>query len=112
MNDKLKQIGAGAFAEICELLKAGDQDATRDSALSVEVRSCWTTPGAPMEADEYMILITTGGPAVRVTGALGRYGAPASAWLEVQDWGTPWERYLPADAETLLDYASHFYFGE
>ena len=101
---------AGAYAEICALLE--NEDAVCESALSVEVRSGWTTPGAPMAADEYMILITTGGPAVRVTGALGRYGEPASAWLEVQDWGTPWERYLSADAETLLDYVNHFYFGE
>jgi hypothetical protein len=92
-----------------------DQDEARqrieEDALSVEVRSGWTTPGEEMEAEEFNILLTTGGPAVRIRGELDG-SEPRRAWLEVQDWGKPWTEYVPADQDTLLAYASCFFFGE
>jgi hypothetical protein len=39
-------------------------------------------------------------------------GEPHRAWLEVQDWGTPWTRYFDIEQDTLLAYARCFYFGE
>lgn len=85
--------------------------AIQDDALSVEVRSGWTTPGEPLTAEEYCLLLTTGGPAVRIVGDIDR-GEPTSARLEVQDWGKPWTEYFPADSDTLLTYARCFFFGE
>ena len=38
-------------------------------------------------------------------------GEPSRAWLEYQDWGTPWTRFYDADQSTLLAYASHFIGG-
>jgi hypothetical protein len=93
-----------------------DQDEAQqridEDPLSVEVRSGWHCPGGEMEAAEYQILLTTGGPAVRIIGGIGLHGEPSSAWLEVQDWGKLWTQYFSADQDTLLRYVSCFYFGE
>lgn len=86
-----------------------------EDPLSVEVRSDWHTPGGDSEATEYMILLCTGGPAVRVTGDLGSYSQPKTATIEYQDWFTPWERLVPLTDEehdALLTFAQQFFFGE
>jgi hypothetical protein len=106
--------------ELAELqATAGDcadrEDAERriyEDALSVEVRSGWTPRGYTLTAEEFCILISTGGPAVRIRGELDEHLVPRRAWLEVQDWGTPWSQYFDASQETLLTYARCFYYGE
>ena len=82
-----------------------------ESPLSVTVRSGWETSPHGLTAEEYMILLTTGGPALRITGDLNEYNEPETATLEYQDWGTPWTEYREAKEETLLEYARRFYFG-
>jgi predicted phage gp36 major capsid-like protein len=124
------------YAEIVEMLKelksANDDreypisreendriDAARqrihESVLSVEVRDGWRAPGGEIgpngNAEEYQILLTTGGPALRLYGQLGQYGEPETAELQYQDWGTPWTRY-PSPQGDLLRFAQCFYFGE
>lgn len=108
----------------------------QESPLSVQVRSGWHTPGdAPTMPSEYEILLTTGGPGLRIVGELDEYDEPASATLEWQDWGTPWTTYQPTisrkiregkigeyeidegqlvpNAEAiLLSFARHFYYGD
>ncbi|PYB68546.1 hypothetical protein DMB44_04220 [Thermoplasma sp. Kam2015] len=78
-----------------------------EAPLSVLVRSDWYSPGEiPPEAVEYMILLTTGGPAVQLIGTLDK-GSPDSVQLQYQDWGTPWCDY-PLDKESseiLLEFA-------
>jgi len=93
--------------------EAAHQVITED-ALSVEVRSDWHNPGQKGEDTDYLILLCTGGPAVRITGSLDQYGQPASAILEYQDWFTPWTEYFTkgSEREALLSYARCFYFGE
>ena len=106
--------------ELAELEKAAgdvaDQDEAReriqDDALSAQVRSGWADPGADLTAEEFELLLTTGGPAVRIVGELNGHKEAASARMEVQDWGKPWTEYLAADADTLLTYAGAFFFGE
>jgi hypothetical protein len=92
-----------------------DEDAARDNIqedpLEVQVRSDWTSPGETLEVSEFMILLCTGGPAVRIVGELDR-GEPCRAWLEYQDWGTSWTRYFEASSATLCEYADNFFFGE
>lgn len=100
-----------------------------ESALSIEVRSSWYAPGqyvgesADTKPAEYRILLTTGGPALQLTGSLTEYGEPETAELEHQDWGAPWTRSFPyihtrdgvewdVYQETLLAFARCFYFGE
>ena len=90
--------------------------------LSVQVRSDWHAPGDNGESAEYEILLTTGGPALRIIGKLGRWNEPENARLEWQDWGTPWTELHPSEYRAdlkaseadalLLSFACHFYFGE
>jgi hypothetical protein len=125
-----QQKAKGWMREICRMmcqhqaaLEENDEDEIdkieaeiRESALSVVVRSAWHAPGSEIvEPVEYQILLTTGGPALRIVGDLNRYKEPANARFEMQDWGVPW-REVPdltdEDHEILLDFASQFYFGE
>lgn len=112
-------------AEELEELEAAAGDCTdRDDAerriledaLSVEVRSGWHAPGdeegsAP---SEFRILLCTGGPTVQIRGELDQYGEPCRAWLEYQDWFTPWKERVnrEGDQEALIEHANRFYFGE
>lgn len=105
--------------ELAELVDAaGDceseeeaRERIQDDPLSVEVRSDWANPGEELTPGEFCILLCTGGPAVRIVGELNR-GEPCRAWLEYQDWGTPWTQYFGASSDTLCQYAAHFFFGE
>ena len=84
-----------------ELERAADLDGgdgplerIHEGVLSVEVRSPWINPAdyhnSANKPAEYCILLTTGGPALRLVGELGEYGEPTTALLEYQDWFTPW----------------------
>lgn len=91
-------------------------DAIQEDPLSIEVRGPWFIPGnvgADTRPEEFNILLCTGGPAVRIMGILDN-GEPTKAWIEYQDWGTPWTEYrLTSDEEeTVLAYCRCFYFGE
>lgn len=88
------------------------REAIMNDALTVEVRSGWTDAYDDLQAEEFKILISTGGPAVQIRGDLDEHKEPRRAWLEVQDWGTPWTQYFATDHETLLTYARCFYYGE
>lgn len=111
-----EQVAAVRAAE-----EACDDDDIREqileSPLSIEVRSGWYCPGAEGKErapEEYRILLSTGGPASQIVGALGIYGEPETARLEVQDWGTPWVELTLSDedAVSLLAWVSVFWFGE
>lgn len=99
-----------ALADGCEDYDSAEQRIQEDP-LEITVRSDWTALGQTLEASEFCILLCTGGPAVRIVGELDR-GQPVRAWIEYQDWGTPWTQYFGADQDVLIRYASMFYFGE
>ena len=82
--------------------------------LEVEVRSDWHNPGEKESPGEYYILLSTGGPATRITGDLDEHGSPSSARIECQDWFTPWTYVSTSteEDEALVKFAQHFYFGE
>lgn len=90
----------------------------RESPLSIEVQSEWHVPGENNDKpSKYMILLTTGGPALRIIGDLDNYCQPESAELEWQDWGTPWttiwnHEETSIDEDVLLQYASYFWYGD
>jgi hypothetical protein len=88
------------------------EEQSREQPLSVEVRNGWHTPGEQDEdgPEEFCILLSTGGPALRIRGELS-HGEPDRCWLEHQDWGTPWTRFYDADREALLWFAGLFWFG-
>ena len=70
-------------------------EAIESAPLSIQVCSGWARPGAPLKAEEYEILLSTGGPALRIIGDLDDGGMPCGWVLQWQDWGTPWTRYAP-----------------
>jgi hypothetical protein len=89
------------------------REMVQEDALDVQVREGWHELGEDPERTQFRILITTGGPALRLVGVLEGY-EPDSAGLEHQHWGTPWTEYFPAHGDdcTLVWYASQFYFGD
>ena len=93
-----------------------DEDSAREeienSPLSVQVRSGWHSPGEDGEDEEFEILLTMGGPALRILGELNEYREPDRAWLQYQEWGIPWTQYFDVEQETLLAFCRCFYFGE
>ena len=88
------------------------REMVQEDPLEVQIREDWHGIGEAAEVAEYMILISTGGPALRMIGRLNDY-EPDSVRLQHQDWGTPWIEYFPeSDSDALIWYASQFYWGE
>lgn len=109
--EELKELTEAATLD-GELVDAETaRERIQERPLSVQVRSGWTDPGGEMEAAEFEVLLTTGGPALRIIGELDEHNEPDRAWLEYQDWGTPWTRYFPTEQETLLSFCRCLYFG-
>lgn len=124
--------GRGWYSTICELIErlndepegmsAREIDDKREEVrreieegpLSVMVRDGWRMPGHDQAEgpEEYEILLSTGGPALRIYGKMGEYNEPETAELQAQDWFTPWVRVPDCEESTLLAYARCFYFGE
>jgi len=74
----------------CESLEDAETRIDED-ALSVEVRSGWVSQGEEMQAEEFRILLCTGGPHVEIVGELDHYGQASSARVLWRDWGTSGE---------------------
>jgi hypothetical protein len=91
------------------------QNRIQEMPLAVEVRGGWYAPGTDryeVEAEEFAILLSTGGPALRIYGAVDEIGNCDLQW---QDWGTPWTSYrdmTDAEDEALIAFAGMFYLGE
>lgn len=126
-DEQLRDVGIAHAKSIIEMVAQLEFDTSdypkreeaeeriREDALSVQVRCTeWYSYGAtPPAANEFEILIATGGPAARLIGELDD-GTPITAKLQTQDWGTPWTDYDSTREEyaAFLAYASVFYFGE
>lgn len=83
-----------------------------EGPLSIQVRDGWRSPGAPSDgAEEFEILLSTGGPALRIFGELSG-GYAQSAELQAQDWFKPWTAVPDVDDDVVLRYAQCFYLGE
>ena len=94
-----------------EAVADGIRDMVQEDPLEVQIREDWHNLDQFADAAEYMILISTGGPALRLIGRLEGF-EPASAGLEHQDWGTPWTYYYAESDDALIWYASQFYWGD
>ena len=113
-----KATNAGRDDEDAEAPEDIEQEA-RESALSVEVRTGWRSPGhTDAEPEEFCITLSTGGPALAIFGELGAHGEPIGARLEFQNWGTRWTYYTDAREldgvslpEALDWFAGLFWFG-
>ena len=85
-----------------------------NSALSVQVRSGWTSLNESFEPQEFNILLSWGGPSLRIIGDLNEYKEPENPVLQFQDWFTKWEdlKINSQQYKALVWYCSQFYFGE
>ena len=88
-----------------------------NSALSIEFRSGWySSPEsiADLSPEEFKILLTWGGPALRVIGELNQYKEPENVKMQYQDWGTCWTDFEITEnqQEALNWFCNCFYFGE
>jgi len=118
----LAQLGS-IVAMIAALTAAGN-DEEREAAqtrieedpLSVEVRGAWQPVGGEgAKPVEFMILLCTGGPAVRIRGELDRYSEPEKPRIEYQDWFTPWQNLSDVSDDqndALFEYCRLFYFAD
>lgn len=106
---------------VAKLQAEGDaEDAARqeieESVLSVQVRDGWYTPGGPSRPDpeEYEILLTTGGPGLRIFGELDDATPDDDPRLQWQDWCVPWTDYELTDDEraAVRTFARVFWFGK
>ena len=95
--------------ELAELEEQAGEYASREEAeqaiyenpLDIQYRSGWASSAEDLEPEEFSILLCTGGPAVRIVGELGNHGEPCRAWLEYQDWGTPWTMLFDGQSDAL-----------
>jgi hypothetical protein len=97
---------AGDCENYDEALQTIEQD-----PLSVETRSGWTSIGDTMSAEEFRIVLCTGGPHVEIRGEFDIHGNPYRAWMQYQDWGTPLTQFFDVEESTLLTYCRQFCFG-
>lgn len=103
-------------AELAELEEqAGDcsdqeeaQQRIQEDPLSVEVRSGWVSMGDTMEAEEFRIVLCTGGPHVEIVGDLCN-GSPSSVRVLYRDWSESGELF-DFDHDAVLTYCNQFCF--
>lgn len=116
IQEMVRALDGGGEIDSEEVDEETARERITEGALSVEVRSDWHQPeDALNKPTEYLILLCTGGPAVRIIGDLDEYCQPSTVKLEYQDWFTPWEWFAGTtdkEDEALLTYARQFYFGE
>ena len=93
------------------------RESVLNSALSVEFRSGWySSLDEETKPEEFKILLSWGGPALRIIGELDDYG-PVNPKLQFQDWGTPWTDLndiweLNQNQQDALNwFCNCFYFG-
>jgi hypothetical protein len=89
----------------------------QESVLEVQVRGSWHAPGETDgdQETEYYILLSTGGPALRLYGDLNSGQPSGRPRMQHQDWGTPWTDIEPESDEwsDAVDwFVNCFYFGE
>lgn len=103
--------------ELAELTDAAGECKDADDARqrieedALSVRIFGERTNGEWEADKFEILLATGGPAVRIMGELDANCEPSHAYLETQDWGTPWTEYYETGIrDTLLAYCRCFCF--
>jgi hypothetical protein len=113
-------MNSDAMEELADLeAAAGDCESREDAEqrihedpLEITLAGEWSLGDTP-KADKAYILLSTGGPATRIVVELTEHMEPGRAYIQAQDWGTPWTDCLNViDQDTLLTYCQQFYFGE
>lgn len=102
-----------SISDLLDAHEAAPTDATlaaiEELPLETSVRcTSWSTRYDDLLADEYRILLCTGGPAVQITGDYDPDDGPVNAHIQYQDWFRPW-RAMPSTTEqdhALLRFAN------
>lgn len=113
ISDMMRRYREAQEIEGYTAMEAVEEEIMADP-LEISVRSLWTPLGYPMEADEFRILLCTGGPAVQIVGDLDEYGGIfGQPHIEYQDWFTPWVSCPLNDEQQkdLLAYCQMFNFS-
>ena len=120
-NENSKNQARAQFDSIVEIVNNlnSEREETREAAeiiavenaLEVSFRSGWNDDPCNLSAQEFKILLCTGGPAVRIIGYLEQ-NEPEEVKLQHQDWFTPWQDYPLTDEEReiLHAYSRQFCF--
>ena len=100
--------------EDCEYKSRDEvEQAIQEKPLSVEVRSGWTSSYHSFEADEFRIVLCTGGPHVEIRGDIGLHGEPQDVKVFYADWDEKGEYLLSnEEEEAVTEFCQQFYFGE
>lgn len=104
--------------ELAELVEAAGewsdrddvQEAIQQDPLSIEVRSGWGNPGEGLDAEEFRIVLCTGGPHVEILGELDHHGEPDRVRVLFRDWGTSGELF-DFDRDAVLTYCQQFTYA-
>ena len=123
LEEMVKNYEIGSYIESQNVTTNEDEEKLEEiketitnSALSVEFRSGWYSSlydrvriGEPVE---FKILLTWGGPALRVIGEIEE-NYPVNPKLQYQDWGTPWtDLEITENQQDALNwFCNCFYFG-
>jgi len=113
--DALEEWDAENLADMRDLINAAGECKSREDAidrimedpLSIQFRGGWHDRDSESEDEEFMILLTTGGPAVRIIGEFGQGRSIHRVYLQVQDWGTPWTDYYEENISDVLEAYCH-----
>ena len=89
------------------------EQAIQEKPLSVEVRSGWESSFHAFTADEFRIILCTGGPHVEIRGDLGPHWVPQDVKVFYADWYEKGEYILSdEEREAVTEFCQQFYFGE
>lgn len=109
--EELADLEAATRIDGDEVTEEEARERIQEDALSVRIYG--ERVDGEWQTTEAEILLSTGGPASRIMVELDESGDAHRAYLQVQDWFTPWtDHYEPDMADICLKYASCFYFGE
>ena|SRR5690606_20552527 len=88
------------------------EQAIQETPISVEVRSGWTSSFHSFEAEEFRIVLCTGGPHVEIQGDIGLHGEPRDVKVIYADWAEKGEYSLSVEErEAVTEFCEQFYFG-
>ena len=104
--------------ELADLIEAAGEceseeearERIQEDALSLEVRSGWSSSKEEFEAEEFRIVLCTGGPHVEILGELDEHNEPDRVRIIYKDWGTSGELF-DFDHDAVLTYCRQFCFG-
>ena len=114
-RSRMRELGWGSEHISPDELREAIEDELREEPLSVLVgHSGWVSPGSELVPNKFELMISTGGPAMRVVGEI-LYGSASDPVVEWQDWFKPWTEYnneQEALQEALEWFCNLFVFGD